>query len=154
MSGTSADATAVASVRVSIQNTATSQWWNGSGWVPATTFVNATLDTPGGTETGYTYTFNPGVEGSYAVQVRGVDSLDNLGTTVGPRPFSIQPVFVDTMAPTTTVTAPLNNSTQREPRRHVGNGDGQRRRDGRAGLHQERCPASGGTGRRGEPSRS
>ena len=92
-----------------------SQWWNGSGWVPATTFVNATLDTPGGTSTGYTYTFSPGVQGNYAVQVRGVDSIGNLGNTIGPRAFTIQPVFVDTTAPTTTVSAPLNNSTVAAP---------------------------------------
>jgi DNA-binding beta-propeller fold protein YncE len=112
VTGTSSDATAVASVRVSIQNTATSQWWNGSAWVAATTFVNATLDTPGGTSTGYSYTFAPSIEGNFAVQVRGVDSLGNLGTTVGPRPFSI---FVDTTAPVTTVSAPLNLSTNPAP---------------------------------------
>jgi hypothetical protein len=111
VSGTSSDATGVASVRVSIQNTTTSQWWNGSGWAAATTFVNAALDTPGGTSTGYTYTFAPGVDGHFAVQVRGVDTLANLGNTVGPRPFTIQPVYVDTTAPTTTVTAPSNNAT-------------------------------------------
>ena len=115
VSGTSSDASGVSSIRVSIQNTTTLQWWNGSGWVAASTFVNATLDTPGGTSTGYAYTFNPGVQGSYAVQVRGVDTLANLGTTVGPRPFTILPVFVDTTAPTATVTAPLNNATVATP---------------------------------------
>ena len=114
VSGSSADATGVASVRVSIQNSATSQWWNGSGWVAANTFVSATLDTPGGTSTGYSYTFAPGVEGNYAVRVRAVDTLGNLGSSTGLRPFTIQPIFVDTIAPTATVTAPLNNST------HVG----------------------------------
>jgi trimeric autotransporter adhesin len=115
VSGTSSDATGVASIRVSIQNSTTLQWWNGSGWVAATTFVNASLDTPGGTSTAYSYTFSPGVEGSYAVQVRGVDTIGNLGTTIGPRPFTIRPVFVDTTAPTTTVTAPLNLSTNPAP---------------------------------------
>ena len=49
------------------------------------------------------------------MQVRGVDSLGNLGNTIGPRTFTILPVFVDTTAPTTTVSAPLNNCDRAAP---------------------------------------
>ncbi len=115
VSGTSSDPSGVAAVRVSIQDSNSLQWWNGSGWVTGTTFVTATLDDPGGTSTGYAYTFNPAAAGSYAVQVRGVDSIGNLGTSTAPRSFTIQPPFVDTSAPVTLVSTPLNNSSGPAP---------------------------------------
>jgi hypothetical protein len=115
IAGTSADDTGVATVRVSIQNSTTLLWWTGSGWQAATTFVLATLDNTGGMNAEYMYSFNPGTEGSYAVQVRGVDTIGNLGNSTALRSFTIQPIFVDTTPPTTTVSSPLNNATGPAP---------------------------------------
>jgi DNA-binding beta-propeller fold protein YncE len=116
LTGTAADdASGASAVRVSVQDTTTSQWWNGSGWQATTTFVLATLDLPGGASTGWSYTFNPGVAGSYAFQARALDGSNNLGTSTALRSFTIQPPYVDTTAPTTVLTTPTNNASYASP---------------------------------------
>ena len=58
--GNAADDVGVASVRVGIRDNATLLWWNGTGWGAAGSYVQASLDTPGGTSTGWSYPFDPG----------------------------------------------------------------------------------------------
>ena len=75
-------------VRVSIKN-ASGQWWNGSNW-GAFTFVTATLDNPGGTSTGWTYTFTPPAGGpGFGFQARALDAVGNLGANTIWRSFTV-----------------------------------------------------------------
>lgn len=59
LSGTAADDTGVASVKLGIRQNGTNLWWNGSGWQAASTKVTAVLGTPNGTSTTWSYTFSP-----------------------------------------------------------------------------------------------
>ena len=61
----------------------------------ATTFVNATLDTPGGTSTGFSYTFTPGIEVLGRVVANGpgaeVPLVNRPGTVLVKAPSSVRP---------------------------------------------------------------
>ncbi len=56
------DPFAVGAVRLSIQDRATSKYWNGSRWVNGFRQVQATLDDPEGTISHWRYAFEPSVE--------------------------------------------------------------------------------------------
>lgn len=91
INGSAADNVGVVAVRVSIRNNGLptgSNWWNGSGW-GAFTYVTATLGSPGGPSTSWTYTFNALATGSYGFQVRSVDAVGNLGANTSWRSFSV-----------------------------------------------------------------
>jgi hypothetical protein len=68
-------------VQLSIQQVSNSKYWTGSGFTSASqTFVSATLGSPGGTATTWSYAFavsNFPADGKYAVSVRATDSLGN-----------------------------------------------------------------------------
>ena len=86
--GTATDDVGVTLVRVAIRLNPTTTWWNGSSFGPYT-YVFATLDNPGGTSTGWSYTFTPPSTGNYGLQVRAVDAAGNLGANSIWRSFNI-----------------------------------------------------------------
>ena len=86
--GIATDNVGVTTVRVSIRNNSTLQWWNGSGW-GSFTWVPATLGTPGGASTSWSYTFNAPDTGSYGLQVRSQDGSGNLGANTTWRNFTL-----------------------------------------------------------------
>jgi tripartite motif-containing protein 71 len=88
ISGSASDDVGVTQVRVSIRNNATLQWWNGSTW-GAFAYVPATLLTPGGTTTSWSYSFTPSATGSYGIQVRSVDAAGNVGDNTAWRNFTV-----------------------------------------------------------------
>jgi hypothetical protein len=90
IAGTATDDVGVAFVRVAIRNNdlpAGSNWWNGTGWGPYT-YLLAVLDAPGGTSTGWTFGF-AAPPGSYGLQVRSVDTSNNLGPPATWRSFTV-----------------------------------------------------------------
>ena len=83
MSGSATDNVGVSNVNIAIKNRTTGQWWSGSGWQATFKwFAVATLGTPGGTSTGWQYSWNPPAgAGSYALQVRADDAAGNIDPT-------------------------------------------------------------------------
>ena len=106
--GAAADDVAVASVRVAIRDNATLLWWNGTGWGAAGSYVQAALDSPGGSTTGWSYPFAPGMAGNFGIQVKAVDSSGNVGPNTTWRNFTITVPGSDTTGPTTALTTPTN----------------------------------------------
>jgi hypothetical protein len=77
--GTAADAvTGVSAVAVSIKNTA-GLYWNGTAFLGTTeTFNAATLGTPSGTTTTWSYAMSAPVSGVYVIHVRTTDTAGNI----------------------------------------------------------------------------
>ena len=91
IAGDATDDVGVAVVRVAIRNNALpagSNWWNGTGWGPYT-YLMATLTSPGGTSTAWSYVFDAPASGSYGLQVRSVDTSNNLGSPAPWRNFMV-----------------------------------------------------------------
>jgi hypothetical protein len=86
ITGNVTDNVAATTVRVSIRNNATLQWWNGTNWGPWT-WVPATLTSPGSPSSGWTYTFNAPAAGSFGLQVKSIDGAGNLGANSTWRTF-------------------------------------------------------------------
>ena len=83
ISGTAADDTGVANVRLGIKRSATNQWWNGTTWQTQATKVNATLGTPSGTSTTWTYTLSGLPAGSYGFSTDITDTAGKLAAGAG-----------------------------------------------------------------------
>jgi NHL repeat/Bacterial Ig domain len=91
IAGDATDDVGVAVVRVAIRNNALpagSNWWTGTGWGPYT-YLMATLASPGGTSTAWSYVFDATASGSYGLQVRSVDTSNNLGSPAPWRNFMV-----------------------------------------------------------------
>jgi len=77
--GSADDPVGVSHVQLSIQQVATSRYWNGSSVSSSSqTFVNATLSSPGGSSTNWSYGFVASTfpaDGKYRVNIRATDSL-------------------------------------------------------------------------------
>jgi hypothetical protein len=76
LAGSATDDQAVAAVELAIKDSATGQWWTGSGW-GGFQYLDATLDAPGATSTGWSFSFNPSGSGGYGVLVRAQDAAGN-----------------------------------------------------------------------------
>lgn len=111
--GSATDNIAVASVRVSIQDTATGRWWNGTGWNDLPTTVSATLASPNAASTNWTYGFNA-PEGSFAVQATAFDTSNMADPSPASASFTAAGA-PDTTAPTTLVTSPPAAATVSRP---------------------------------------
>lgn len=109
ITGTATDDTAVAAVKLTIQNTATSQYWNGSAWSAAAATVNATLATPNTASSGWSYTFNSITAGTYSVSAAATDASNNADASPATVSFSTAG-SPDTTAPDATLTTPANNA--------------------------------------------
>lgn len=109
MSGSATDNVGVSSVSVAIKNTATNQWWTGSTW-GAYKKLAATLATPGGTSTTWTYNWPAPSAGTYAVSVIAEDAAGNVDPTRPWVNFTVT-TSADTVRPDGTITSPGNNTT-------------------------------------------
>ncbi|HEX6844267.1 MAG TPA: Ig-like domain-containing protein, partial [Actinomycetota bacterium] len=112
LSGSASDDIGVAGVRVSIQDAAL-QYWTGSAWSPNPATVNATLGSPGGTSTTWSYAFTA-PEGSYVLTATAVDTSNNLDASPATGSFSASGA-PDTQAPTTSITTPAQNQQASSP---------------------------------------
>ncbi len=111
ITGTATDNAALGSVRIGIRDTNTNQWWSGSVWTASQAYVNATLAAPGAASSNWSYSFNAPT-GSFEITAAAVDTSNVVDTTpAGPTTFTAAGA-PDTSAPVTTVTSPLNNSSQ------------------------------------------
>lgn len=107
-SGSAVDDVAVGSVKVAIRNTATLQWWNGSGWSASFTWLDASLTSPYMVSTAWSYTWEPPATGSYALQVRAEDTSGNVDPTKPWITFTVtDPLPPDTTAPEGAVAVPF-----------------------------------------------
>ncbi len=91
ITGTAADDTGVASVKLGIRQNGTNLWWNGTAWQATAIKVNATLGTPNGTSTTWSYTISP-TAGSYGFSTDITDIAGKLATGAGKpvwRSFSV-----------------------------------------------------------------
>jgi len=84
LSGSVSDDTGVDRVRVLLFDRDTSMWWNGLGWQAGFTWVDATLDNPGATASGWSYLFAPPSLSSqpYWFEVRPFDVADKFGNPI------------------------------------------------------------------------
>jgi hypothetical protein len=108
INGSATDNQAVAAVRLTIQNTGTGLYWTGSAWSAAPATVNAGLATPNATASTWSYSFSPGVAGSFTVAAAAADATGNAdatpdGATTG---FSLTSAPPDTVNPDATVAVP------------------------------------------------
>ena len=93
--GTAADPSGVGTVKLSIRNSA-GAYWNGSAFSGTTeTFLAATLASPGGTSTAWSYAFGLPADGAYTVHVQAADVLGNTQAS----PFATSVFTIDTVAP-------------------------------------------------------
>jgi hypothetical protein len=77
-SGNATDNAGVSSVQLAIKRGGTNLWWNGTAFVSGFRwFTTATLGTPGGTSTGWSYSWSPPATGPYGLQVRANDAAGN-----------------------------------------------------------------------------
>jgi DNA-binding beta-propeller fold protein YncE len=80
--GTATDDVGVTNVQVAIRNRTTLQYWTGTSWVASIRWLNgATLGTPGGTSTTWSFGWTPAAAGPYAVTVRALDGVGNIDPT-------------------------------------------------------------------------
>ena len=108
-SGTASDNVGVTIARVAIKNTATNLWWRSNNTWGAYQLQNATLGTPGGTSTTWSYTWTPPFTGSFSVLVESVDAANNVAVPKPTRAFTVSNTPPDTTAPNGTVTVPTAN---------------------------------------------
>ena len=69
--------TGTTAVRITIQDTVSKLWWNGTGWGPISN-NQAIVAMPGSTSTSWSYAFNPPAAGKYGYQVTAVDAAGNV----------------------------------------------------------------------------
>jgi DNA-binding beta-propeller fold protein YncE len=109
MNGTATDNVGVSTVQVSIRDTGTNLWWNGSAWMSGQQWLGAIVFSPGGTSTGWSYSWPTQGLGSYELSARSVDAASNTDPTPAIAAFTV--ADPDTTLPTATVTAPSNGQT-------------------------------------------
>jgi DNA-binding beta-propeller fold protein YncE len=115
LSGNATDNVGVTAVRVAIQDRVSKQWFRNGGWG---TFQaqQATLGTPGGTSTSWSYQWTPpaGGSGQYSLQVVAADAAGNVDPTRAWVAFNVSSGGGggdDTTAPNGTVSVPSSNQT-------------------------------------------
>ncbi len=95
ITGTAGDDIGVERVKVSIQNRNTNKWWDGTvaAWVRGYTENDATLASPGGTSTNWTYAWPAPFEGGpFYVQAIAVDADGQNDPTIDPVRYSVTPL--------------------------------------------------------------
>jgi DNA-binding beta-propeller fold protein YncE len=105
-SGTAADNVGVTAARVAIKNIATNLWWRSNNTWGAYQLQPASLGTPGGTSTTWSYTWTPPMTGSFSVLVESADAAGNVAVPKPTRSFTVSNAPPDTTAPNGTVTTP------------------------------------------------
>ncbi|MCW2764499.1 MAG: hypothetical protein JWO11_458 [Nocardioides sp.] len=92
LTGTAADDTGVASVKLGIQQKSSGLWWNGTTWQATATKVSASLGTPNGTSTTWSYQLPTQSPGGYGFSTDITDTAGKAATGSGKpawRNFSI-----------------------------------------------------------------
>jgi len=107
ITGAATDNVGVTSVRLELRRTSDQAYWNGTTFQPTSTFVLATLASPGATSTSWSYSFNPGANASYSVRATAVDAKPNVDGSPAFRSFSLN--TSDVTAPDGTLTTPATN---------------------------------------------
>ena len=82
ITGTAADDTGVASVKLGIRQNSTNLWWNGTAWTTTAAKVNAVLANPGTTSTTWSYTLSPAA-GGYGFSTDITDTAGKLAAGSG-----------------------------------------------------------------------
>lgn len=107
MTGNATDNVGVTNVDIAIKNSATGQWWKGSGWGSGATYLPATLGAPGTNSTSWTFSWPAPGPGQYGISVRARDAAGNIDPTKPWVNFTV--VSGDTTPPDATVTVPTAN---------------------------------------------
>lgn len=87
--GAVTDDVGTVSVRISIQDTVTKQWWTGTGWGAFTSVVTV-LAEPGARSSTWSYDFGPPAAGRYGYQVTAVDAAGNVSAKTAWRTVTLQ----------------------------------------------------------------
>lgn len=109
LAGTATDDVGVSGAQVRIQHTASGQYWTGTAWSPAETWLAATVASPGATSTGWSLAWSPPAAGGYTVSARAVDFGTNVDATPASTEFSVTLAGPDTQAPDATLSGVTNN---------------------------------------------
>jgi hypothetical protein len=108
--GTASDAGGIATVRATVRRLSDNFYWNGTAWVAAASQINATLS-----GANWTLPMSFLTHGRYTIAATATDKAGN-ATTTPAREF-----WIDTMAPTVTITTPANGSSLTTLTAPVGN---------------------------------
>ena len=102
MNGTATDNIGVERVNIAVKDKNASLWWTGSGWGNFT-WLETTLSDPAAATTEWSWEFDPGLTGSFALLLRAEDTSGNVDST---RPWVSFSVSSDLVPPNVEVTTP------------------------------------------------
>jgi hypothetical protein len=112
--GDASDNVGVTSVKVALKRNSDGRWWTGTGstgfGTTYTTF-DATLGTPGGTSTTWSWDWLPKAAGSYSITVEARDAAGNVDSSKPNVTFNVTSDAPDTAAPETTIATPDDGAT-------------------------------------------
>ena len=112
--GNATDNVGVSVVKVALKRNSDGRWWTGSGssgFGTTYTAFDATLATPGGTATGWSWDWTPRAAGAYTITVEARDAAGNIDASKPNVVFNVTSDAPDTVAPDTTITAPAEGAT-------------------------------------------
>jgi DNA-binding beta-propeller fold protein YncE len=115
--GAATDDTGVNVVRIALKRLSNNSYYSGSGSTGFSSgfrWWETTLDTPGGTSTGWSWTWTPSsrvVPGNFQILVQAVDAAGNVDNSTPNVPFSVTNVPPDTVAPDTVLSAPTEGAS-------------------------------------------
>ncbi|MNC86540.1 hypothetical protein D3C83_22120 [compost metagenome] len=89
LSGNATDDRSVASVSVAIKNGTTNLWLRTDGTWGLFQWLPASLTTPGGTSSAWTFPWAPPGTGSFTLQVKATDAAGNIDPTKPSVPFTV-----------------------------------------------------------------
>ena len=112
--GNATDNVGVSVVKIALKRNSDGRWWTGtgsSGFGTTYTSFDATLATPGGPSTGWSWDWTPRAAGAYTIQVEARDATGNVDSSKPNVVFNVTSDAPDTVAPDTSITAPANGAT-------------------------------------------
>ncbi len=110
LSGTASDNVEVAGVTVAINNSATGLWWNGTGWGAGVVRVPAVVS-GSGTDVTWSYSFDPGITGSFWFAAQATDTSSNVGS----QDSSVFYISSDAVAPSQVIDTPTPGASVTAP---------------------------------------
>jgi hypothetical protein len=100
LGGTASDDNGVTGVKYAIQNTASGQWWNGTGFGATRMEFDASLAVPGGAFTTWSGSWTAPAFGQFRLEVRALDGTGHTSTTAGVNfGYTDQPPAASIVAP-------------------------------------------------------
>ncbi|MET0524343.1 MAG: Ig-like domain-containing protein, partial [Nocardioides sp.] len=112
--GNATDNVGVSGIKIALKRNSDGRWWTGtgsSGFGTTYTAWDATLATPGGTATGWSWDWTPRAAGAYTITVEARDAAGNVDSSKPNVVFNVTTDAPDTVAPETTITAPSEGAT-------------------------------------------